>query len=242
MLAFWFGRILLCLAFIVLSAGVTHACNCGLTSACQAFSDAKAVFSGKLIKVEKELLEKRPLVHAFFAPSEIFKGDHIGKTEKLTFIDGECLKPFESGVEYIVFQDNGPIQNICNWTDRSSDGKGIKDFLARLVDQPRSAWIYAFIRGLSADELRRSEFYFDGKKVTVSELALGNLEFTTSERAKHQIKLILPVTATIDVEDGSVILTTTVRVAKDRDRTIVEYEVDVGTNPCDSRLISVTKL
>lgn len=106
------------------------ACSCAMPpSVDQAFEEAKAVFSGKVVGITKSKKSWNRGKTVTFQVNEVWKGEEKSKLVIKTGLDdGDCGFPFVEGEEYLVFAtvndfygENTLSTNICQRTARLAE-------------------------------------------------------------------------------------------------------------------------
>lgn len=233
------------IAILLFFQQVTHACNCAVGSDCQAFSESKTVFVGRLLKTEAGVTMNRPVTHATFSIIKVFKGKSSTEpqTATVTFQNGECARVFEVDTEYLVFDESREIQSICNRSGRLSDLKSTKDYIAGLTIKHAELPLAAVVVGLSSENLSQSHFFVNSREINSREISPGTamLSFKSAERKKYLIRMVFPIVADIEITDGLAVLTPNVEISSDERTTVLQYAVDLDLVPCDFKRITVSK-
>jgi hypothetical protein len=194
------SRSVLLVGFFVYAVANAFACNCEPLSDCSAYSAAKEVFVGRLVNIEKLDSTNGPLIKPTFLVERIFRGSPE-KTRTLSFIDGLCERNFEINVDYIVFNENRPIQGSCNRTNAVNQETATIKFLESVDLKKPKFRLGVEISGLSTDQLQRSYFIVNNKKskYVVEDSGLGsfNREFTRTK--DFRISLVLAAKGRVEM-------------------------------------------
>lgn len=217
------------------------ACRCYPASDCRTYTESKAVFLG----VASEILDLpfEATTKVTFTTQKVFKGVlSAGVPPTLTFTKGNCQDPFKQGELYLVFQDDRPVQSICNRTELASKMERSLGFLKQVERGNFRQQISAVIIGLSPADGNPELWVNDDRKV-LRELSPKVAEFAFAEPklTKVRVRLRFPFLAGIEATDGLLVLTPTMSVSNDGARTTVEYEVDLTRVVCDSRRIELIR-
>jgi hypothetical protein len=143
------------------SAGSLLACQCYFQTVCQAYTQSKSVFVGKLEKIEDDtagILE--PDLVAYFSVEKTFKGT-TEKLEKVKFdiCDGE--PQLKVGERYFVYKEDADVNNYCN-TPRvlQKDDYNLK-FAEGLSRSAPTYTVSGSIDGMSEEEAKLTEIWIE---------------------------------------------------------------------------------
>jgi hypothetical protein len=113
---------LIVLALLALLPDCASACSCAILGskqemAKQALSDSAAVFSGEVVDVEKQAGKQGGTATVTLRVSEVWKGPEQGTLEVATSSqESACGYPFEEGLEYLVYAEQGFKVHLCSET------------------------------------------------------------------------------------------------------------------------------
>ena len=223
------------LLFVFFSNTQIFGCSCVIPTVCQAYSRAEAVFTGKLVRIEKDEKSHIETVFAHFQVGRTFKG----KTESMEivrFVIGSCERTFNIGEEYFVYKDpNTNFNNICNRTDTLLKSASEIEYAKKLSNSKPIYSISGRIGGLSLDDLRKTRVIVikGHKQFDVMADRDGFYEFIAKDSTNYSIKILLPFEATV--------FTNNLWMSEESKGRTIGYSLQFKPNECDFREIEVSK-
>ncbi len=132
------------LLIIFTTASVAVACTCEApSSAKEGLKRASAVFTGKVTKIYRPLLDRLGIsgsgtYRVIFEVTRFWKGSHSKSIVVATRLSGEaCGFPFKEGKEYLVYVADQPVLDvetgICTGTKDIADAEIEMEELDRLI-------------------------------------------------------------------------------------------------------------
>lgn len=241
----WFKMVkspLMVTGLLLSFSGFAFSCNCPFRATCSAYSDASAIFTAKLVRIERNLESKAPVFDVYFDVKELYKG----KTEdivRMSFRGGDCSPEFIVGESYIVFQETAAIQSLCNLTDLLSRSKRLLEYVKSFSEQKPIFAVSGIITGLSDEQLSDAKLTIEEpngiSKVAVD--GFGRFNFVFKREGRYIARLNFPFEADIEVLSDGVVLTDLVNIKHGPNLTSLEYEVKFKANSCDFREIGVSE-
>ncbi len=234
-------QVILLVGLLAAAHTTVTACGCQPASDCRTYMRSKAIFLAVASEVIEDPVEATTRIT--FKEQKSFKGATTENTRKLTFHSGTCRKPFKQGEVYLVFQENQPIQSICNRTALAAEVAPTLDFLKQIESGNFREQLTAVITGLSADEMNKAEIWVNDYKDSLEPLSpqVAELSFGQPKSTKAQVRMRFPFRAEVRATDGLVVLTPAMKVYSEGETTTVEYEVDLACVVCDSRRIELIR-
>jgi hypothetical protein len=230
---------------IFLSFANVIACECNLPQICVAYSRAKKVFIGKLVKVEENELLSRNIVKVHFSVEKTYKGE-TQKVEIVTFKNSDCLIiKFKEGEKYFVYAENANFNTYCNRTTYLSSAKKEIEHVNSLAKNKPIFNIKGVIaRGdtISDDELRKIEIFVTirNKKNKVILNEGGMFNYTVTKKGLYKINILVPFDSRITTMNDLPVFGD-VRVITTSDSTLISYNLEFKPNECDFREIQIIK-
>ena len=187
----------------VLLAGLyvpVSACNCEIPTICQAFSIAKAVFTGKLLKLERNKTSDVETLIASFEVGRSFKGKP-DRVENVKIVIGSCDRKFTVGEEYFVYkQPPGQEYLTCDPTRLLSNAQADIKYASSLSDAHPIFTISGLITGVSGPDLEKIRITIDdGTKSSNLSFrrgaGFGSYSFAAKKDASYTVTVTLPVTS-----------------------------------------------
>ncbi len=223
------------------------ACVCDFKMICEEYSLAKAVFTGKLVRVEESPQKPSANATAYFEVEKTFKGSP-GKVEQMDFlIGGSCERKLTVGEIYFVYQSGEKYLNPCNRTDLLSALTDDLKYAEGLSAANPVFTIGGKINDLSKDELKNAEVWLETgqRKISLPLSEYGNFKFEAKEKSSYRVKMVLPFDA------GIVMLSMSGKigfsegyhyeVTHSEKKTIIEYRLEFEPNSCNYRQVYFDK-
>lgn len=220
------------LAHLFLTGGV-FACNPVVPTICEAYSQAKAVFVGKLIRMEKVRDSRTPQIDAHFLIEKVFKGN-VDKTAVVRFDAGDCGPRIKVGERHFVYQDK-PSFRIANRTTLLR--KDLPDLeYAELVQNPHPIFlIKGQVVGLSATDMGTVWISITGAniKALVRPDSEGFYSLMVQEEGEYQVRVSLPFRASVRAHILDAVTESTLS-------NFFEYKLRFRSHECDFRRFEVS--
>jgi hypothetical protein len=216
------------------------ACKCETPTICVAYTRAKAVFIGKVEKIEGDKNEPFFPIKVYFSVEKTFKGK-TEKNETARFGFGACETNFKVGEKYFVYKEEP--SSYCNRTDLLSVLSNDLEYAESLSDTNPIFTLKGVFPQLSENEIVNSKIILekDQIKYNIELEKNGNFHFKATENGVYKVKILLPFEAEINVKQDMLILTDTVKISSTSSNTTIEYEVKFKPNECDFREFSISR-
>jgi hypothetical protein len=233
---------LILLICIISFPETAKACSGGFVPACVAYDYANAVFIGKLIKIEEneELSSKR----AHFEVKKVFKG-MVGQEEIVEFQISDCAPIFNVGEIYFVYKNHvkGQVQNqpFFDRTARFSNKSADFIYASGLSKEKSIFTISGRVEFLSESEQKKVKVLIEnGENSYESSIdKYGQFNQKVMKKGIYNVKIMLPFKTDVLVMTGN--SGYDVETIKDKNQTIVSYQVEPQNNSCDWREIKWSK-
>lgn len=241
----------LLLSLLLFSAESIHACQCYSNTVCQAYSQSKSVFIGKLNKLDKS---DPDVTTAYFSVEKTFKGltEEIEQV-KFKICHSFSEVPWKIGQRYFVYKEDADANHYCNRThavsnnDRNNDLK----YAESLSETNPIFTISGGINYLSEKELTLTEVWIqEGENKKRIELEkFGSFSYKTTKKGLYDVKIVLPFRAEniqlTSSRNGIGLIYAEgnggFKVTKTENRTTVEYGLEFKPNSCEVRQVEYLK-
>lgn len=224
---------------------ISSACSCSLPSVCRAYSQAAAVFIGRLEDIrdtdpDKSTTPFRPKTGRF-SVERVFKGA-VSNEMLITFEPDSCIdRQFTIGRKYFIYTDTSNTVQQCNRTLLYDEKSPDYLYASNLVAKRPILMIRGRIIGLDATDLRTVKVLITGikKRFELNVDGEGIFSLTVRERGAYNVELNLPRAGAVEATSGDIGYD--VQTMNSETRTVVRYEVEFRPNSCDDRQLSVLK-
>ncbi|MBL8180799.1 MAG: hypothetical protein JNL64_04240 [Blastocatellia bacterium] len=178
----------------LLSFSSVSACSCEILEACEAYSFADIVFTGKLVALKEGVSNEKTVIDATFETIEYFKGDGP-RMSKAKFRAGGCEPDLLLGQIHIVYKGDLGSPLFCNPTKVIRDLSKDTKFLQELRSSKRSFTISGAIIGATAS-IRphiKIELLTHNGRFDVSVDSDGNFRYVTDLIDESTVRVSFPV-------------------------------------------------
>lgn len=226
----------LTVVFLASCAIAVFGCQCEIVPECVYFTNATKVFSGT---VESSNVTKRSdVVRVRFKILKSYKGT-TGEFETVEYLRSACRPEFESGAEYIVFDDGVGPQSSCNPTkkqEKTSTLPGIAEFAG---SEP-TVYLAGRIVGFSVNEARTARLFWEPEGNPFGYGAGGTywIQFPAFGQYVSRLEFELDRIAVVKVRSFTS-AGGRYSVRNDGNRFTVTFESNFRSNGCDAREIRI---
>lgn len=210
------------------------ACQCPPQAICQVYSRSKAVFVGKVVKIEDDESEASPHVRVTFSVEKAFKGK-LEKIENARFLNTTCQTQFKAGERYFVYEED-PADG-CNPSEPLAQAKAHLEYAESLSESSPIFNISGLFNELSLFDAERMKVTIEnGEKRYKPDISeYGTFYFTTKEKGTYKIKILFNYPLQLSLSRSGIILPDKARYSITSSQTFLEYDAEFEPNGCDSR-------
>lgn len=223
--------------FMLLAINVAGlACECKNPSVCESYTRAVAVFTGKLVSIEKDNSTFIPTAQARFQVVEAYKGV-LSKFESVRVRLSDCFDTHLTiGEEYFVYEDADESRGrVCNRTVEIGQAEGDLEFARSLSTDNPVFLITGVVVGIPKSDFSRTTVALVNDKYAKTQRpdSDGFFEFHVNKPGRWTVRIHLPYNATTFVKgiDGE----------NKYESRRVEYAVGFLPNGCNRKEIEVNR-
>lgn len=220
------------------------ACSCSVPLICEAYASAKAVFVGKLERLEENPQKFKENKIAYFRVEKTYKGK-TEEIEQVSFTVGSCERKFTVGEKYFVYKTELPITNTCGRTELFSAMPSDVEYAEGLSEKNPIYTIFGRVDDINGNGLKAVEIWITKgqDKIKITTDNYGNFEYTATESGTYNIKIVLPFAAQIvrNLDGFYLPEGNEFKITRKENQTTVEYDTEFEPNSCLYRNFSFDK-
>ncbi len=218
------------------------ACQCPPQAVCQAYSRSKAVFVGKVLKIEDD--PEPGSICVTFEVEKAFKG-RLEKVETARFRNTTCATQFEAGKRYFVYEED-PAYG-CNPSEPLAQAKTDLEYAESLSEKDPVFNIsgffdsFLFLGGATEYARKMQVTIENGEKKYKPDIIYdsGTFDFTTKEKGAYKIKILFNYPIQLSLSTSGMIFPSKAKYLTTPTQTSLEYDTEFEPNGCDSRYFYV---